>query len=283
MTPSRWQQIEALYNAAGERKPADRGAFLAEVCAGDAELRREVEALLAQDASKPNTFDRPAWEGTAILDATTATMAALTPGMMLGPYKIEGQIGKGGMGEVFRAKDTKLKRDVAIKVLADLFTNDLERLARFQREAQVLASLNHPNIAHIYGLEDSNGIRALVMELVEGPTLADRVAKGPIPVEEALLIAKQIAEAFEAAHEVHVLHRDLQPANIQVRLDGVVKVLDFGLAKALAPALADAPTPTTIPTQVGAIMGTPAYMSPEQARGEAAGPQADIWSFGVVL
>ena len=136
---------------------------------------------------------------------------------------------------------------------------------------------------HIYGLEDSNGIRALVMELVEGPTLDDRITKGPIPVEEALLIAKQIAEAFEAAHEVRVVHRDLKPANIKVRLDGVVKVLDFGLAKALAPATADAPTLTTISTQADAIMGTPAYMSPEQARGEAAGPQADIWSFGVVL
>ena len=147
----------------------------------------------------------------------------------------------------------------------------------------MLASLNHPNIAHIHGLEDSNGIRALVLELVEGPTLADRITKGPIPVEEALLIAKQIAGAVEAAHEVRVVHRDLKPANIKVRLDGVVKVLDFGLAKALAPAPADAPTLTAISTQADAIIGTPAYMSPEQARGEAAGPQADIWSFGVVL
>jgi serine/threonine protein kinase len=208
---------------------------------------------------------------------------SLQIGQTLGSYEITSLLGKGGMGEVYRARDSRLRRDVAIKVLPDLFANDPERLARFQREAQVLASLNHPNIAHIYGLEDSNGVRALVMELVEGPTLADRIASGPIPVEEALLIARQIAEAFEAAHEVHVFHRDLKPANIKVRVDGVVKVLDFGLAKALAPALADLPTPTVIPTQVGAIMGTPAYMSPEQARGEAAGPQADIWSFGVVL
>jgi serine/threonine protein kinase len=208
---------------------------------------------------------------------------SLQIGQTLGSYEITSLLGKGGMGEVYRARDSRLRRDVAIKVLPDLFANDAERLARFQREAQVLASLNHPNIAHIYGLEDSNGIRAIVMELVEGPTLADRIARGPIPIEEALLIARQIAEAFEAAHEVHVLHRDLKPANIKVRLDGVVKVLDFGLAKALAPALADAPTPTIIPTQANAIMGTPAYMSPEQARGEAAGPQTDIWSFGVVL
>ena len=154
-------------------------------------------------------------------------------GQTLGHYRIVEKIGAGGMGEVYRARDTKLNRDVALKVLPDLFANDPERLARFQREAKVLASLNHPNIASIYGLEEADGVRALVLELVEGPTLADRIAQGPIPVDDALPIARQMAEALEAAHEAGVIHRDLKPANVKVKTDGLVKVLDFGLAKAL--------------------------------------------------
>src|SRR5260221_8954513 len=160
----------------------------------------------------------------------------LIPGTRLGPYEIVAAIGAGGMGEVYRARDTKLNRDVALKVLPDSFANDPDRLARFQREAQVLASLNHPNIAHIHGLEESGGVRALVMELVEGEDLAQRLTRGAIPIDEALPIAKQIAEALEAAHEQGIIHRDLKPANIKVRPDGTVKVLDFGLAKALEPA-----------------------------------------------
>ena len=160
---------------------------------------------------------------------------ALDPGTCLGAYEILTLLGSGGMGEVYRARDTKLNRDVAIKVLLPAVANDPDRLARFSREAQVLASLNHPNIGHIYGLEDSDGVRAIVMELVEGPTLADRIAHGAIPLDEALPIAKQIAEALEAAHEQGIIHRDLKPANIKVRADGTVKVLDFGLAKALDP------------------------------------------------
>jgi len=158
---------------------------------------------------------------------------ALTPDTRLGPYEVTAQIGVGGMGQVYRATDTKLKRQVAIKVLPASVAGDAERLARFQREAEVLASLNHPNIAHIYGLEDADGVKALVMELVEGPTLADRIAQGAIPVDEALPLARQIAEALEAAHEQGIIHRDLKPANIKVRPDGAVKVLDFGLAKAI--------------------------------------------------
>ncbi len=165
---------------------------------------------------------------------------ALAPGSRLGPYEVTALIGSGGMGEVYRARDTKLDRDVALKVLPDLFADDPERLARFQREARVLASLNHPNIAGIYGLEESGpstgsgqAVRALVLELVEGPTLAERIAQGAIPVDEALRIARQIAEALEAAHEAGVIHRDLKPANVKVKSDGMVKVLDFGLAKAL--------------------------------------------------
>jgi serine/threonine protein kinase len=212
-------------------------------------------------------------------------------GTKLGPYEILSALGAGGMGEVYRARDTKLNRDVAIKVLLDLFANDPERLARFQREAQVLASLNHPNIAHIYGLEESKGIRALVMELVEGPTLADRIAQGPIALDDALPVARQIVEALEAAHEQGIIHRDLKPANIKLRPDGTVKALDFGLAKltdpvgaASGPASASmSPTLSIQATYAGVILGTAAYMSPEQARGKEVDKRTDIWAFGVVF
>jgi serine/threonine-protein kinase len=213
------------------------------------------------------------------------------PGTRLGPYEVTALIGEGGMGKVWRAHHTGLKRDDALKVLPDAFASDPDRLARFQREAQVLASLNHPNIAHVYGLEQADGVQALVMELVEGPTLADRIAQGPIPLDEALPIARQIAEALEAAHEQGIIHRDLKPANIKVRPDGTVKVLDFGLAKALeptgamAPSVSQSPTITSpaLMTGVGVLLGTAAYMSPEQAKGRPADKRSDIWAFGCVL
>jgi eukaryotic-like serine/threonine-protein kinase len=218
---------------------------------------------------------------------------ALSAGTRLGPYEILSALGAGGMGEVYRARDTKLNRDVAIKVLPELFANDPERLARFRREAQMLAALNHPNIAHIHGFEDSGGIHALVMELVDGPTLAERIALGPIPLTEALTIATQIAQALEAAHEQGIVHRDLKPANVKVRDDGTVKVLDFGLARLVAPdsnvagagpALTQSPTLTTpAATLAGVILGTAAYMSPEQAKGRVADKRSDVWAFGVVL
>ena len=214
---------------------------------------------------------------------------ALTPGTRFGPYEVVALIGVGGMGEVYRAIDTNLKRAVAIKVLPTSVAADAERLARFQREAELLASLNHPHIAAIYGLEDADGVKALVLELVEGPTLADRIAQGPIPLDEAIPIARQIAEAVEAAHEQGIIHRDLKPANIKLRSDGTVKVLDFGLAKALdpAPASIDASQSPTITspamTRMGVIMGTAAYMSPEQARGKTVDKRSDIWAFGCVL
>ena len=195
------------------------------------------------------------------------------------------------MGEVYRARDTKLQRDVAIKILPEALSHDAERLARFEREARTLASLNHPNIGQIYGLEESGGIKSLVMELVEGPTLAGRVAQGPIPLEEALPIARQIAEALEAAHERGIIHRDLKPANVKVRPDDMVKVLDFGLAKALEQVSVDATDATSSPTitspammtRIGVILGTAAYMSPEQAKGRAADKRSDVWAFGCVL
>ena len=191
------------------------------------------------------------------------------------------------MGEVYRARDTKLDRDVALKVLPQAFTDDPDRLARFEREAKVLASLNHPNIGHIYGLEEAEGQKALVLELVEGPTLADRIKQGPIPIDEALPIAKQIAEALEAAHEQGIIHRDLKPANIKLKPDGTVKVLDFGLAKALEGATggdpSQSPTLTAAATANGVIMGTAAYMAPEQAKGRPIDRRADVWAFGCVL
>ncbi len=212
---------------------------------------------------------------------------SLSRGTRLGHYHVTALLGEGGMGQVWQATDTQLNRQVALKILPDAFAADPDRLARFKREAQVLASLNHPNIAAIYGIEPGDDTRALVLELVEGPTLADRIAKGPIPLTEALPIAKQITEALEAAHEAGVVHRDLKPANIKVREDGTVKVLDFGLAKATEPSPAgdpsQSPTLTAAATQMGVIVGTAAYMSPEQASGGAADKRADIWSFGVVL
>jgi serine/threonine-protein kinase len=221
----------------------------------------------------------------------------LAPGTRLGAYEILSLLGSGGMGEVYRARDTKLNRDIALKILPEVFTVDSERVARFHREAQLLASLNHPNIATIHGWEESDGIRALILEVVEGPTLADRIAESPIPLDEALTIARQTAEALEAAHEKGVVHRDLKPANIKLSSDGKVKVLDFGLAKLLdtetsgagqsrsnSPGLTNSPTLTTpAMTMAGVILGTAAYMSPEQARGKAADKRADIWAFGCVL
>jgi len=245
---------------------------------------------------------------------------SLAPGARLGTFQVVELLGAGGMGEVYRARDTELGRDVAIKILPELFAADADRVARFQREAQVLASLNHPNIAHIYGLERIGDRRALVLELVEGPTLADRISRGAIPLDEALPIARQIADALDAAHEHGIIHRDLKPANIKLRGDGVVKVLDFGLAKAMGPAaafatdeasapkeaghyvrndnasndvrgvrlkadLSDSPTVTSpaLMTAGDVILGTAAYMSPEQARGKSLDKRTDIWAFGCVL
>jgi eukaryotic-like serine/threonine-protein kinase len=214
---------------------------------------------------------------------------ALTIGTRIGSHEIIALLGRGGMGEVYRARDTKLKREVAIKILPDEFSRDVERVSRFQREAELLASLNHPNIAAIYDLQEANDTRLLVLELVEGETLAELIARGPIPVEEALEIGKYICEALEAAHEKGIIHRDLKPANVKITPQGKVKVLDFGLAKALDPGLSatdvsQLPTITSpAMTRMGVILGTAAYMSPEQARGKNIDKRADIWAFGCVL
>jgi serine/threonine protein kinase len=216
----------------------------------------------------------------------------VAPGTRLGPYEITAPLGEGGMGEVWRARDTKLGREVAIKVLPAAFADDAERLARFRREAQILASLGHSGIASIYGLEEGQGILALAMELAPGEELAERLKRGPLPVEEALAVARQIAEALEEAHGKGIVHRDLKPANVKITHEGKVKVLDFGLAKAfsgeasgsgLSSDSSRSPTMTGQATQAGVILGTAAYMSPEQARGKPVDKRADIWSFGVVL
>ncbi len=213
----------------------------------------------------------------------------LTPGTRLGPYEIDAPIGAGGMGEVYQARDTQLKRKVALKVLPAEVAGDPDRLARFQREAELLAALNLPHIAQIFGLSEAERVHALVMELVEGPTLAERISRGPLPLDEALPIATQLAEALEYAHERGIVHRDLKPANVKLTPDGAVKVLDFGLAKALdegtSPGDASESPTMTSPamTRAGIILGTAAYMAPEQARGAAVDKRADIWAFGVVL
>src|SRR5262245_47188622 len=278
MTPERWRQISAIYHEAAARRGQDREAYLAHTCGGDAALRREVEALLAQD---PHA-------------SFLATPATLPPGSRIGAYELREVIGAGGMGIVYRARDLQLQRDVALKVLPEAVVLDPDRIARFEREAKTLASLNHPNIAIIHGLEKSQGTYALVMELVEGEDLSERIAKGPIPLDEALPIARQIAEALEAAHEQGIIHRDLKPANIKVRPDGTVKVLDFGLAKLAESAVATGTNPSPLSlsptitspalmTGVGVLLGTAAYMSPEQARGKPADKRSDIWAFGCVL
>src|SRR5262245_40883404 len=210
---------------------------------------------------------------------------ALTSGTQLGTYEIVGLLGAGGMGEVYRARDSRLKRDVAIKVLPEAFSDDAERISRLQREAEVLASLNHSHISAIYDVTQYGSMRFLVLELVEGETLADRVARGPIPIKETVRIAKQLAEAIESAHEKAIIHRDLKPANIKITIDGNVKVLDFGLAKVRAVESTDASNSPTLlsATAAGVILGTPAYLSPEQATGKDAERTSDIWAFGCVL
>ena len=213
----------------------------------------------------------------------------LEPGHQLLHYRIVEKIGEGGMGEVYRARDTKLERDVALKIVPPAFAADEQRMLRFAREAQVLASLNHPHVGAIYGLEEQDGLRALVLELIEGEDLSERIARGALPVKEALRIGRQIAEGIESAHAKGVIHRDLKPANIKITGEGVVKVLDFGLAKALAdddqpsPELSLSPTLTVAATQAGFILGTAGYMAPEQARGLPVDRRSDIWAFGVVL
>ena len=288
MTLEHWREVEELFNAACSSS-SDRVAEL--LAQAQPEVRREVEALLAQERSEGPldgfAVDLLNTGGEDVDDSLAEPAMRLEQGLTLGPYVVVSTLGRGGMGEVYRARDTKLDRDVAIKVLPAVFGSDPDRVARFQREARTLAALNHPNIAAIYGLEERDGATALVLELVEGPTLADRIAQGAVPLDEALRIATQIADALEAAHERGIIHRDLKPANVKLRHDGTVKVLDFGLAK--RPSGADARDVRVDPltgsglTGDGAILGTVGYMSPEQAAGRATVFASDQFSFGVIL
>jgi serine/threonine protein kinase/Tol biopolymer transport system component len=283
----RWQRVNQICSEALDHDREGRAALLDRACVGDSTLRDEVEALLACETAAGGFIETPALAIAAEL-LSHAPGADLV-GRRLGPYAVGARLGSGGMGDVYRARDTQLHRDVAIKVMAPDVVHDRDHVARFEREAHILASLNHTNIAAIYGVEHTDGVQALVLELVEGPTLADRLAHGPIPVDDALSIARQIAEALEAAHEQRIIHRDLKPANIKVRPDGTVKVLDFGLAKltqaanVTPPGHASAVTSPAMTTGVGVILGTAAYMSPEQARGHDADRRSDIWAFGGVL
>jgi serine/threonine protein kinase/Tol biopolymer transport system component len=299
VTDDRWPRVKALFQAAVERPADERDAFLAVATGADEGLRREVESLLMSDAAEVGFLDGlPVVSKSMLADLVAplpsrdAARPVLSAGVRVGPYEIVAALGAGGMGDVYRACDTKLNREVALKVLPDAFASDPDRLARFTREARTLAALNHPNIAHIHGLEEGGAVRALVMELVEGKDLTQRIAAGAIPLAESLAIARQIADALEAAHEQGIIHRDLKPANIKLRDDGTVKVLDFGLAKAIEPrsssaaaaALANSPTITALTVfQPGMLLGTAAYMSPEQAKGRAADRRSDVWAFGVVL
>ncbi len=269
MTPERWRQVTAVFHAARGREVDQRGAVLDQMCGRDSALRADVEALLAGHAEASRAIS---------LDA----LPQLSVGTLFGPYRIEALVGAGGMGQVYAATDTRLRRTVAIKVLMPDLSADPAFAARFEREAQLLASLNHPNIAAIYGLEAADGVQALVLEFVEGPTLAEHVALvGRVPLTEALGLARQIASALEAAHERGIVHRDLKPSNIKLTPAGVVKVLDFGVARMTA---VDAgPRITAGGTATGVILGTPAYMSPEQARGHTVDKRSDIWAFGCVL
>jgi eukaryotic-like serine/threonine-protein kinase len=282
MKKDRFQEISQLYHDALELPANERAAFL-KACV-DEDVQHEVQALLAEETKVRDFLEAPALEVASRMK--TKERQSLI-GAQLGSYHVISELGRGGMGEVFRAKDQKLQRDVAIKVLPDEFARDADRVSRFQREARLLASLNHPNIAAIHGLEESGGKNFLVLELVEGETLREQLNRGPIPIEESLKLALQIAEALEDAHERGIIHRDLKPANIKVTPDGKVKVLDFGLAKAFAGEpkvnLSDSPTLSKTATQQGVILGTAAYMSPEQARGKSVDKRADIWSFGCVL
>ena len=290
MTPEHWEQVALLHRAALQYEESRRAAFLHDACAGDEDLRNEVESLLAYEGKAENFMEVPALDVVVKqLAERQAPRLVQRSGTKLGPYAILAPLGAGGMGEVYRARDSKLNRDVALKILPAMFTDDAERMARFRREARVLASLNHPNIGSIYGLEEWNNFRVLVLELVEGPTLADRITGGAVPLEEALAIARQIAEAVAYAHEKGVTHRDLKPANIKITPEGNVKVLDFGLAKVLeGPKNLDSdpsqsPTFGNPTTLEGMILGTAAYMSPEQAKGRPVDKRADIWAFGVVF
>jgi eukaryotic-like serine/threonine-protein kinase len=282
-SPHEWGRVRSLFHVAIQRPRAEWSRFLEQECAGDESLRGEVQSLLAAHERAGGFLHCPPMP---VLRGVLAA-APLTPGVRLGVFEITGTLGVGGMGEVYRARDTRLGRDVAVKLLPSVLADDPDRRARLERESRLLAALNHPHIAAIHSVEEIDGRLALILELVEGPTLADCLATGPIPITEALQIAGQLAEALEAAHGRGVVHRDLKPSNVTITSDGAVKLLDFGLAKATPTAIhegdAQLRAADADPTHDGVILGTGAYMSPEQARGQAVDKRTDVWAFGCVL
>ena len=284
MTPERWLQVERIYHEAEARPPGERASFLDQACAGDAGLRGEVERMLAGDSEAAGFLEAPAVEMAA--RALAADAVRISPGSRLGPYEIVSFAGAGGMGEVYQARDTRLNRTVAIKVLPPVAADDAERRRRFLREARAASALNHPNIVTIHDVVSEDGRDSIVMEYVEGKTLADAIGRKGLPLRDALHYAIQVADALAAAHAAGIVHRDLKPGNIMLTgpasgHPGLVKLLDFGLARRVE---LEAGHDTTLTmTMEGAILGTPAYMSPEQAQGKPADARSDVFSFGSVL
>src|SRR5687768_13000894 len=284
MTPERWADIDRIWHAVLSRPEAERAVAVVELCAGDNELRKEIESLLENLA-------RATVVGFGTIPGIAPGSTSLV-GTRLGSYSMHALLGIGGMGEVYQAHDSFLGRDVALKILPDLWRTDPDRSARFDREARVLASLNHPNIGAIYGVHESDGLKALVLELVEGETLADRIlhqgAGQRMPVDDVITIARQIIDALEAAHERGIVHRDLKPGNIKITPGGRVKVLDFGLAKVTQASATGVLSDTSASlaqsiTTPGMLLGTASYMAPEQAQGKSVDRRGDIWAFGTVL
>jgi serine/threonine protein kinase len=286
MSTERWERTKQILEEALRLAPERRDSYLDLACGADAELRTEVESLIASHEEAGSHFlAAAAPEVLGVTSSPNRTEAQVND--VVGHYRLVQELGRGAMGLVYRARDLKLERDVALKLLPRLFSADADRVARFKREAQLLASLNHPHIGAIYGFEDTGNVLALVLELVEGITLDDRVRRGRVPLLEALALAHQIADALDAAHRVGIIHRDLKPTNIKVTPDGVVKVLDFGLAKGLT---AEGSSPDRLEPTLGAggtiagvILGTAPYMSPEQARGQQLDKRTDVWAFGCVV
>ena len=265
MSPERWRQIEDLFDRLHEQSAEERARILDTACAGDSDLRRQMERLLAEDKPGSRLLDHPAWKMNPPEDETVTEVSL---GAMLGPYRIESPLGEGGMGRVYKALDTRLGRRVAVKIAREQFSE------RFEREARAISALNHPHICTIHDV----GPNYLVMELIEGSTPA-----GPLPLDQVLRIAGQIADALTAAHEKGIVHRDLKPGNVKITSSGLVKVLDFGLAKRIDEPSADGSPMTSGLTEVGTAMGTPAYMAPEQAQGKEVNKRADVWAFGVLV
>jgi serine/threonine protein kinase len=285
---SRWPRVKEIFQSALECAPDQRPAYLRDACGDDVALRNDVESLLAAHADAGSFAEGAAIEALGFQDLAIARdgVSAMAAGTELGPYRILGPLDAGGMGEVYRALDGRLHREVAVKVLPSALSGDPDRVARLQQEARLLAALNHPHIATIHGLETAGGLHAIVMELIGGPTLADRLSSGPLALDEALEIARQIAEALEAAHEKGVIHLDLKPANIKFTAAGTVKVLDFGLARGAAPDAREIHKASDVAEaaiQDGVVTGTPGYMSPEQTRGQRVDARSDVWAFGCVL